>query len=64
MKVKILTNQLEKIFRNSKNLSSEDYRKFVINIEILKKEYFTISHKEKNIKLEETFSFRDYILNI
>ena len=63
MRIKSITKQLEQVFKNSRSLSPEEYRKFVTNIEILKKEYFRISQKEKKIKLEEKFSFRDYVLN-
>lgn len=60
-KVETITNRLEYIFKNMRGLSNEEYEKVVLNIELLKKQYYIPKYKKKNIKLFERKSFKNFI---
>jgi len=52
-----LTTQLKNIMKKSRSLDPEQYKKLMFNIEVLKKEFYTMSHKEKKLTLfEETLN--------
>lgn len=60
-KVETISNRLEYIFKQMRGLSNEEYEKVVLNMELLKKQYYIPKFKKKNMKLFEHISFKDFI---
>lgn len=59
-KVESITSKLRSLFRQMKTLDNEEYEKVVMNIELLKKHYFSSKFQRRDADLLEG-KFRDLI---
>lgn len=60
MKVESITIKIESIFKQIKTLDNEEYEKVILNIQLLKKKYFSSKFKKESLSLFE-MSFKNFI---
>lgn len=60
MNVESISIKLESIFKQMKTLDSEEYEKIVLNIELLKKRYFSSKFKKDSMSLFEK-KFKNFL---